>query len=133
MQNQMSYQLAMVEASPKSVGLGGDGDEVSAINDVERAFGVKLDYSDAPNWVTAGDVFSSLKAALPQEEREKPDLWRRFSAALCEQTGVNPEDIEDQSPLLSESRLWAGIADASAILWILAAVAFLGLLGFAFI
>ena len=44
----------MIENSPKSVGLGGDGDEIAAIDDVERAFGVKLDYADVSRWLTAG-------------------------------------------------------------------------------
>lgn len=33
-----------------SLGLGGDGDEVNAIGDVEREFGVNLDKSDASSW-----------------------------------------------------------------------------------
>ena len=114
----------MDDIRPKSVGLGGDGDEIIAIDDVKRAFGVKLDYSDAPNWITAGDLFASLKKSLSDEERSKPDLWERFAAALSGQTGVSPNDIEEESPLLSESRFWARLADASAIVWI---IAFLGL------
>jgi hypothetical protein len=118
----------VVENSPKSVGLGGDGDEIAAIDDVEREFGVKLDYTDASHWLTAGDVFTSLQKALPAEERNGPDLWRRFAVALCGQTGVNPDGIERGSPLLSESRFWARLADASAVVWIIAAAGFLVLL-----
>lgn len=110
-----------------SVGLGGDGDEIDAIDDVERAFGVKLDYADASRWLTAGDVFTSLKKALPVEERDRPDLWKRFAMALCSETGVNPDDIDYRSPLLSKSR-WARMADASAVIWIAAAMGFLVLL-----
>ena len=39
----------------QSVGLGGDGDEVDAIRNVEAVFRVKLDDSEAPNWFTAGE------------------------------------------------------------------------------
>jgi hypothetical protein len=104
--------------APISVGLGGDGDEIAAIDDVERAFGIKLDYSDAPQWLTAGDVFDALRKALPADKRDTADLWERFSAAICGVTGVNPKAIERGSPLLSSSRFWARMADASAVVWI---------------
>ena len=106
----------------KSVGLSGDGDEVAAITDVERAFGVKLDYADARQWHTAGDVFASLCKVLPPVERGKTDLWERFAAALSGETGVDPKAIEPDSPLLSDSSFWAQIASASAIIWIILAV-----------
>ena len=111
----------MPEDSITSVGLGGDGDEIYAIADVESAFGVKLDYSDAEGWRTAGDVFAALQAALPEQERKRPDVWTRFAVALCGQTGVNPNDIGIDSPLLSDTRLWAWLADVSAIGWIVVA------------
>lgn len=108
----------METRTPQSVGLGGDGDEIQAITDVERAFGVKLNYSNAGQWITAGDVFDALLAAIPASERAQPDLWDRFAKALCEITGVNPRNIEPASSLLSQSRFWARVADASAIAWI---------------
>jgi hypothetical protein len=118
-----------VAANPaKSVGLGGDGDEIAAINDVERAFGVKLDYADASSWFTAGDVFRSLRKALPTEQRDSPDLWKRFAAALCGETGVNPNDIDQDSPLLSQSRLWVQVSSASAAAWMAAAAIMIALL-----
>ncbi|MBC2670545.1 hypothetical protein ACFOON_10680 [Novosphingobium piscinae] len=115
---------------PKSVGLGGDGDEICAIESVERAFGVKLDKADASKWHTAGDVFASLRQALPNEVRDH-DLWPRFTEVLTEQTGVAPEAIEMASPLLSQSRLWVHVTNASAAAWISAAMVVLGLLGWA--
>lgn len=124
----LRYHFRVDETSARSVGLGGDGDEIFAIDDVERAFGVKLNYADASQWVTAGDVFASLQRALPEGERNRPDLWKRFAATLCEQTGVNPDDIRRDSPLLSESRFWARLADVSAAIWIIAFVGFLVLL-----
>ena len=122
----------MEDRTPQCVGLGGDGDEIEAITDVERAFGVKLDYSNAGRWSTAGDVFEALLASVPASEREQPDLWERFAIALCEITGVNPNAIEPASPLLSQSRLWARVADASAIVWIAAVVGLAGVIGIAF-
>ena len=124
-ENLFGYPLAVAENPSRSVGLSGDGDEIAAIADVERTFGVKLDYADAQGWLTAGDVFTSLQRVLPAEELSKPDLWDRFAFALCEQTGVNPDDIDRHSPLLSASRFWARLADVSAAVWI---VAFMGIL-----
>jgi hypothetical protein len=112
----------MEAGTPQSVGLGGDGDEIEAITDVERAFGVKLDYSNAGQWITAGDVFEALMAAIPARERAQPGLWERFAMALCETTGVDPHSIEPASPLLSRSRFWARLADTSAMVWIALAV-----------
>ncbi len=109
----------MNEALPKSVGLGGDGDEINTIKDVERAFGVKLDYADAENWYTAGDVFSSLCRALPADIRDDNDVWVRFKEALACQTGVDPEGIEKDSPLMSKSRFWVHVANASAGIWVI--------------
>lgn len=121
------YHRAMNATSPQSVGLGGDGDEIFAINDVERAFGVKLDKTDAPHWHTAGDVFSSLCKALPADRRDESGLWTRFSEALSAQTGVDPKTIEKESPLLSQSRLWVHVANASAAVWTTAAAGMLAL------
>ena len=121
----LSYNSLVTESSPKTVGLGGDGDEIVAINDVERAFNVKLDYADAPSWRTAGDLFASLERVLPDNERGKGDAWDRFVVALSGQTGVDPSGIKPGSPLLSESQFWAKLADTSAIVWI---IAFLGVI-----
>jgi len=112
---------------PKSVGLGGDGDEIVAIDDVERAFGVKLDYADAPRWHTAGDVFSALCKALPADIRDDEGLWVRFTEVLTGQTGVDAKAIVKESPLLSQSRLWVHVANASAVVWIAAAAGMLAL------
>jgi hypothetical protein len=117
----------VAENSPISVGLGGDGDEIVAIADVERAFGVKLDYSEPAGWRTAGDVFDSLQKALPAEDRDRPDLWERFTIALSAETGVDPQALECGSPLLSESRLWWTISNASATFWIVLVLGFAAL------
>jgi hypothetical protein len=113
---------------PKSVGLGGDGDEIVAIEDVERVFGVTLDKADAAQWQTAGDVFVSLCKALPAESLND-ELWARFAAVLTYQTGVDSKVIEKGSPLLSQSRLWAHVANGSAAVWIAVTVGILALIG----
>lgn len=110
---------------PKSVGLGGDGDEIDAIEDVERAFGVKLDIADAHHWLTAGDVFSSLCRALPSDVRDDSHIWVRFTEALAYQTGVDPKVIEKDSPLLSEPLL---IANVSVAVWIIIGTGILALM-----
>jgi hypothetical protein len=114
-----------------SVGLGGDGDEIVAIEDVERVFSVKLDKTGATQWLTAGDVFVALCKALPADIQHDDGLWSRFTAVLTDQTGVDPKVIEKDSPLLSQSRFWVHVANASAAVWIAAAVGMLALIGWA--
>ena len=116
-----------------SVGLGGDGDEIAAIADVEHVLGVKLDYSDASRWLTAGDVFDALRNALPNEDRDGADVWERFAAALCAETGVDPKKIERGSALLSDSRFWARVADASAVVWIVIVLGLVAVVALAFL
>ncbi|HWA50204.1 MAG TPA: hypothetical protein VG742_18180 [Dongiaceae bacterium] len=112
----------------QSVGLGGDGDEVDAIRNVEAVFRVKLDDSEAPNWFTAGDIYHSLRKVLPADEIEKPDLWDRFAAALAKETGVDPKAIRPESPLLSER----GIS-ASTVACVLIGIVVVVGLGLAFL
>ena len=123
------YDLLM-STLPTSVGLGGDGDEIVAIDDVEHAFGVKLDKAHAAQWHTAGDVFASLCQALPADHADD-DLWSRFTQVLTDQTGVDPKVIEKESSLLSQSRLWVNVANASAVVWIAVAGVMLALIGWA--
>ncbi len=124
----LRYSPSVPPNTPISIGLGGDGDEVAAISEVERAFGVKLDYSDARRWLTAGDVFDALRNALSDDERERADLWERFATAICGITGVDPQAVERGSPLLSKSRFWAHVADASAALWAVIVLAFIAVI-----
>lgn len=101
-----------------SVGLGGDGDEIHAIEDVEEVFGVRLDTRDASGWVTAGDVFRSLQRA---DIRVRANDWPRFAQALSRETGMDPTLITPESPLLSNDGFWRGVASVSAGFWIVAA------------
>ncbi len=105
----------MKAASPKSVGLGGDGDEIVAIGDVEDAFGITLDHGDAGKWRTAGDVYATLCKALPPAEADQPGTWERFRTALALESGVDPKEIDPDSPLLASSGPWG--------YWLLAALA----------
>ena len=72
----------------------------------------------------------SLCKALPADMRDER-LWSRFAEVLTDQTGVDPESIEKESPLLSKSRLWVHVANASAAVWIAATVGMLALVGWA--
>ena len=112
----------MNDGSPISVGLGGDGDEVVAIQDVERHFNVRLNYADASRWITAGDVFASLEEALSRKDAPQPDAWTRFAECLASHTGIDAARIQPSSPLLTQSRVWARVADASAYVSIAAAL-----------
>lgn len=112
---------------PLNVGLGGDGDEIEAIGDVERASGATLDYAAAGSWITAGDVFEALLLTLPDRERDRPETWTKFAATLTGGTGVDPERIGPASPLLLPSRFWVRTYGVSATIWIIAAVGFLGM------
>lgn len=96
------YRHGMAVAAnhpPRSLGLGGDGDEIAAIAEVEQRFGVRLDYSDARYWTTVGDVYAALLHALPAAEGAKGDTWARFAGAISMETGVDPSRIEPETLL----------------------------------
>ena len=99
-----------------SLGLGGDGDEIEAIRDVERDFGVTLDYSDASTWTTSGDVFRSLCSALGPGRCNDPDLWPRFASAIAKQTDVDPMRISRETLLLAPATPWLKAAIISSVL-----------------
>tara|TARA_R110000868_G_scaffold342861_1_gene603839 strand:- start:1863 stop:2234 length:372 start_codon:yes stop_codon:yes gene_type:complete len=101
----------------QNIGLGGDGDEIAAIQEVEREFGVKLDYSDAHNWRTAGDVYAALGQALSSDEASRPDVWRRFTQALSRETGISPSSVSLDSGLIAEDGIWIHVSNGSALLW----------------
>ena len=103
----------MEAVPPCSVGLGGDGDEVAAIENVEEAFGVTFDDQGAPAWRTAGDVFASLLKVLPPEASGDVTIWERFAAALALETGINPQQITPDSPLLLPDKgTWGHVKEA---------------------
>lgn len=101
---------------PHSLGLGGDGDEIAAIKEVERCFGVRLDYSDAQSWTTAGDVFAALQRELPAERAAAHDKWVRYAGAISSETGVDPSRVRHETLLLCQHRFDRRILPIIAIL-----------------
>jgi hypothetical protein len=85
-----------------SLGLGGDGDEIDVLAEVERTFGVRLDRSDAHNWRTAGDVYAALIRVLPGRPRPGPALWTRFAEALARETDVDARRVAPETLLLGK-------------------------------
>ena len=84
-----------------SLGLGGDGDEIDAIERVEHAFGIMLDTTDAPTWRTVGDVWTSLLKELPKESVTEPETWRRFCIAIAWETDADPAAVTGHPTLLA--------------------------------
>ena len=101
---------------PRSLGLGGDGDEIAAVGEVEQSFGVRLDYSDPRSWATAGDVFAALQRALPAEQAAAQDTWARFAAAISSETGVDPSRVTHETLLLGQHRFDRRVLVVVAIL-----------------
>jgi hypothetical protein len=107
-----------------SLGLGGDGDEIDAIAEVERTFGVELDRSDAHAWVTAGDVYAALLRSLPGRQRGGPAVWARFAEAIASETDADPKRVRPETLLLGKGDpgyivlvVMVAIGIALAILW----------------
>lgn len=112
-----------MEPVGRNIGLGGDGDEIAALQEVEEEFGVELDYTDARNWSTVGDIYAALLRQLPTAEANEPDVWPRFTKAICRVTGTSPSDVSLESGLIAEDGLWVSVANVSAFLWFALAVA----------
>ena len=106
-----------------TVGLGGDGDEIAAIAEVERQFGVRLDYSHAREWRTVGDVFKALQQSLPVGLGEGEAVWRRFAEAISRETGVDPENVATSTRLIGKPFPYRH-------LWLIGAVAGLAAVAF---
>ena len=89
---------------PASLGLGGDGDEIAAITEVERRFGVRIDYSGAQHWTTVGDVFAALQQVLTSERAKDCKTWPPFTQAISGETGVDPRQVTAETLLLGKAR-----------------------------
>ncbi len=103
--------MASISSLPlDTLGLGGDGDEIAAITEVEQQFGVRLDYSIAREWRTAGDVFSALQNARTSESPDTEAMWRKFAEAISRETGVDPGRVAACTLLLGKPfpywRIW---------------------------
>jgi hypothetical protein len=108
----------------KSLGLGGDGDEIHAIAEVERTFGVVLDRSNAHAWMTAGDVYAALLKSLPGRPRGGEALWARFAQAIASETDADPKRVRPETLLLGKGHpgyvvlvMLVAVGIALAILW----------------
>ena len=88
------------DAMLKTLNLVGDGDEIDAIENVERVFGVTLDKADSLHWRTAGDVFQSLLRALPVDDAAAADRWQRFAEAVSEETGADPSRVSPETTMI---------------------------------
>ena len=82
-----------------SVGLGGDGDEIDAVEKAFARFGVPVPYDDAPTWVTVGDLWASLLCLLLRAAKQ-PDAFLRFCRDLCDEPGIDPHLIDENSRLI---------------------------------
>jgi hypothetical protein len=102
------------EALIKTVGLVGDGDDLAALEEVEREFGVSLREEDAPHWRTAGDLFASLVRVLPADVAGDAATWTRFAQALCRENGTDPHLISEMSPLFLPDLGFWGVSDKAA-------------------
>lgn len=87
-------------AALESIGFGGDGDQVDAFLALERHFGVSIDDAQSGEWRTAGDVFSALLQSLPEDQRERDDLWPTFATIMCEETGADASRLGHATLLL---------------------------------
>lgn len=72
----------------ESIGLGGDGDEVAAIERVEAEFGILFDHADCESFVTVGDVWRALLQGLRVDESsaEAAAAWPVMVRALGDET-----------------------------------------------
>ena len=114
------------------LGLGGDGDEIGAITQVEQAFGVTLDYSDAGNWSTVGDVYAALLRELSAEEAGRPDVWDRFAKAISHEIGLNPANVGLETGMLAEDGFWIPTEKLTALHLIVGALFGFAILYWAF-
>lgn len=110
----------MSDVVPTTLGLASNRDEFAVIEELESEFGVTIDYADAPQWRTVGDLFAALRAQLPAEHANVPDNWERFVGALVEATDVDAETITPEMPLADEAQAWRGLNSLSWMLLFLA-------------
>jgi hypothetical protein len=84
----------------RSIGLGGDGDEVDAIEAAFARFGLAVPIDDAKGWVTVGDVWGSLERLAPKVATQ-PATWELFTGALCDETGADHRRVDKEPRLLA--------------------------------
>ncbi len=110
----------MSYAAPTTLGLVSNSDEFAVIEELESEFGVTIDYADAPQWHTVGDLFAALLLLLPAGHANDPDIWERFIRVLSQTTDVDAETITRAMPLADEAQAWRGLNSLSWMLLFLA-------------
>lgn len=85
----------------ETIGFGSDGDEVDAVLEVEKYFGVSFDYAEAATWQTAEDVFAALLNALPPDQSDREHLWAAFTKIMCSETGADASLVGPDMLLLA--------------------------------
>lgn len=110
----------MSDAAPTTLGLVSNSDEFAVIEELESEFGVTIDYADAPQWHTVGDLFAALLLQLPAGHANDPDIWERFIRVLSQTTDVDAETITRAMPLADEAQAWRGLNSLSWMLLFLA-------------
>lgn len=98
----------------RSLGLGGDGDEVDAVERVERTFGVAFHHEELERFVTVGDVWRALLNELQLDEAAAAPLWPEFVAVLGEETLAADElnEVGRETVLIGGVPILAAIAGA---------------------
>lgn len=76
------------------------------MRNVEKRFGVKLDYGGASHWFTAGDVYADLLKVLPEQAAQAPDTWTAFAEAISDETGVDPLRVAPETRLIDRTGPW---------------------------
>ena len=87
----------------KHAGFWGDGDEIDALELVEKRLNVRLRNEDAPKIWTVGDLWMSLLASNAHLENSKKN-WNRFVVALTSYTGLNPREIGRETLLIEPKK-----------------------------
>jgi hypothetical protein len=80
-------------------GFWGDGDEIEAIELVEKRLEAKLRPEDAAKIWTVGELWYALLESNSSLEGNRRS-WRRFVVALTAHTGINPREISEQTLLI---------------------------------
>lgn len=92
--------------------LGGDGDEIDAIEKVEAEFGIAFDADDWERFVTVGDVWAAVLKELRLSEEEAAPLWLRFAEAIAWETGVDPRQVGPETVLIGGPSIGEYLRDA---------------------
>jgi hypothetical protein len=87
----------------KHAGFWGDGDEIDALELIEKRLNVRLRHEDAPNIRTVGDLWVSLLGSNAHLEDSKRN-WIRFVVGLTAYTGLNPREICRETLLIEPKK-----------------------------